>query len=68
MERGLALGACLHTTPTKDSHQGQLKSRSEFNCDIEVIKQMQKEGRMKSGGPSEKVGYPTKDARYVWSL
>ncbi|PIL37510.1 hypothetical protein GSI_01204 [Ganoderma sinense ZZ0214-1] len=63
MERGLALGACLHTTPSKDSPHGKLKSRSEFNCDIEFIKQMQKEGRMKSGASSERVGYPTKDAR-----
>lgn len=65
MERGLALGACLHTTPSKDSPHGKLKSRQEFNCDIDFIKHMQKEGRMKSGGPSEKVGYPSKDARYV---
>ena len=55
------MGSCLHTTPTKDHPHGKLKPRTEFN--IESIKAMQKEARLRSAGASDKVGYPTKDNR-----
>ncbi|KAI0638569.1 kinase-like protein [Trametes polyzona] len=61
VERGPTLGACLHTTPTREYPHGRLKPRTEF--DIEHIKRMQKEGRMRSAGQSDKVGYPEKDNR-----
>ncbi|KAI8982741.1 kinase-like protein [Trametes punicea] len=61
VERGPSLGACLHTTPTREFPHGRLKPRSEY--DIDHIKRMQKEGRIRSAGPSEKVGYPEKDTR-----
>ncbi|KAI0355327.1 kinase-like protein [Trametes cingulata] len=61
VERGPTLGACLHTTPTREYPHGRLKPRTEF--DIDHIKRMQKEGRIRSAGPSDKVGYPEKDTR-----
>ncbi|EJF62253.1 kinase-like protein [Dichomitus squalens LYAD-421 SS1] len=61
MERGPVLGSCLHTTPTKDHPHGKLKSRTEFN--IDSIKALQKEARLRSAGTSDKVGYPSKDTR-----
>ncbi|KAI0650374.1 kinase-like protein [Trametes meyenii] len=61
VERGPTLGACLHTTPTREFPHGRLKPKTEF--DIEHIKRMQKEGRIRSAGASEKVGYPEKDTR-----
>ncbi|KAH9854973.1 kinase-like protein [Lenzites betulinus] len=60
-ERGPTLGACLHTTPTRDHPHGRIKPRTEL--DIDHIKRMQKEGRLRSAGHSEKVGYPEKDSR-----
>ncbi|KAH9899485.1 kinase-like protein [Cubamyces lactineus] len=60
-ERGPSLGACLHTAPTREFPHGRLKPRSEY--DVDHIKRMQKEGRMRSAGPSDKVGYPEKDTR-----
>ncbi|RPD80748.1 kinase-like protein [Lentinus tigrinus ALCF2SS1-7] len=61
VERGPTLGACLHTTPTREYPHGRLKARTEF--DIDNIKKMQKEGRLRSAGQSDKVGYPEKDTR-----
>ncbi|KAF8897933.1 kinase-like domain-containing protein [Infundibulicybe gibba] len=51
-------GACLHSSPTSDHPHGRIKSRNEFNVD--QVKAMQKEARLKSTLPSEKVGYPTR--------
>ena len=61
MEPGPSHGACLHTPPSKDSPHGRIRNRNEL--DMEHLKKMQKEARMKSGLPSEKVGYPAKDTR-----
>ncbi|KAI0722295.1 kinase-like protein [Cerioporus squamosus] len=61
VEKGPTLGSCLHTTPTRENPHGRLKGRTEF--DIDHIKKMQKEGRLRSAGPSDKVGYPEKDTR-----
>ncbi|RDX53726.1 kinase-like protein [Lentinus brumalis] len=61
VEKGPTLGSCLHTTPTRQNPHGRLKSRPEL--DIDHIKKMQKEARLRSAGPSEKVGYPEKDTR-----
>ncbi|KAI0775876.1 kinase-like protein [Trametes elegans] len=61
VERGPTLGCCIHTAPTKEHPHGKLKPRTEF--DIDHIKRMQKEGRIRSAGPSDKVGYPEKDTR-----
>ncbi|PCH40791.1 kinase-like protein [Wolfiporia cocos MD-104 SS10] len=63
IERGLALGVCLHTAPSREHPHGRIRSRDEF--DVDYIKRMQKEGRQKSAMPSEKVGYPEKDNRPV---
>ncbi|KAH9948774.1 kinase-like protein [Amylocystis lapponica] len=61
MERGPVLGACLHTAPSREHPHGRLRAREEY--DVENIKQRQRDGRMKSALPSEKVGYPEKDTR-----
>ncbi|GBE80168.1 Cell cycle serine/threonine-protein kinase hsk1 [Sparassis crispa] len=61
MERGPTLGACLHTAPSREHPHGRVRQREEY--DIEYIKRMQKEGRMKSAMASDKVGYPEKDNR-----
>ncbi|KAI0941255.1 hypothetical protein AcV7_002873 [Taiwanofungus camphoratus] len=61
MERGPTLGACLHTAPSAEHPHGRIRPRAEY--DIEYIKSMQKEGRLKSSWPSDKVGYPEKDNR-----
>lgn len=63
MERGPTLGACLHTGPTPDYPHGRVRPRSDF--DVDHVKRMQKEGRLKSSLPSERVGYPEKDTRHV---
>ncbi|KAI0832794.1 kinase-like protein [Trametes gibbosa] len=60
-ERGPTLGACLHTIPTREHPHGRVKPRTEL--DIDHIKRMQKEGRLRSAGHSDKVGYPEKDTR-----
>ncbi|KAL7282671.1 hypothetical protein ACG7TL_004144 [Trametes sanguinea] len=61
VERGQSLGSCLHTPPSREHPHGRLKPRTEY--DIDHIKRMQKEGRIRSAGPSDKVGYPEKDTR-----
>ena len=65
MDRGPTLGACLHTGPTPDYPHGRVRPRTDF--DVDHVKRMQKEGRLKSSLPSERVGYPEKDTRYVFS-
>lgn len=63
MERGPTLGACLHTAPSREFPHGRIRDREEF--DLEHIKQLQKDSRMRSLLPPEKVGYPEKDNRPV---
>lgn len=57
-------GACLHTPPSRDFPHGKLRSREEY--DVENLRKMQKEARNKSSLPSDKVGYPEKDTRFVF--
>ncbi|KAH9927080.1 kinase-like protein [Epithele typhae] len=61
IERGQSHGACLHTPPTRDFPHGRLKPRVDLNVDR--IKKMQRDARLKSASPSDKIGYPAKDAR-----
>ncbi|CAL1700077.1 unnamed protein product [Somion occarium] len=61
MERGPKLGACLHTAPTRAHPHGRIKPPDEY--DINHIKKMQKEARLRCNIPSDKVGYPEKDNR-----
>ncbi|EKM59990.1 uncharacterized protein PHACADRAFT_206206 [Phanerochaete carnosa HHB-10118-sp] len=61
MDRTTSLGACLHSGATKQHSHGKLKSGDEM--DTEHIKKMQREGRVKSSLPSERVGYPERDPR-----
>ncbi|KZT70349.1 kinase-like protein [Daedalea quercina L-15889] len=63
VERGPTLGACLHTGPTPDYPHGRIRPRAEF--DVDHVKRMQKEGRLKSSLPSERVGYLEKDTRPI---
>ncbi|KAI0065867.1 kinase-like protein [Artomyces pyxidatus] len=52
---------CLHTPATKEHPHGHIRRRSEFNT--EKIKEKQKEARMRSLWPSDRVGFPAQDAR-----
>jgi cell division control protein 7 len=63
MDRGPTLGACLHTAPTRENPHGHIRPRTDY--DPEAVRRMQKEARYRSTLPSEKVGYPDKDTRYV---
>ncbi|OCH94542.1 kinase-like protein [Obba rivulosa] len=63
MERGQTLGQCLHTAPSRQYPHGRIRSRDEY--DLDYVKRMQKEGRMKSSWPSDRVGYPQQDLRPV---
>lgn len=57
------LGACFHTSASREHPHGITKSRNEINAD--EIKAGQLDARKKSSLPSEKVGYPEKDTRWV---
>jgi cell division control protein 7 len=59
-------GACLHGSPTKEYPHGRL---SKFAAqEIEHIKKMQRDARIRSGWASDRVGYPENDLRSVcWS-
>ena len=59
-------GACLHTPPSRDFPHGKIRSREEY--DMEHFKKMQKDARQKSSWTSDKVGYPEKDTRFVFSM
>ncbi|CCM02322.1 uncharacterized protein FIBRA_04414 [Fibroporia radiculosa] len=61
MERGPTLGACLHTAPSREHPHGHVRDRAEY--DVEYVRRMQKETRIRSSMPSEKIGYPEKDIR-----
>lgn len=61
MDRTTSLGACLHTGATRQHPHGKLKTGDEMDTDH--IKKMQREGRIKSSLPSERVGYPERDPR-----
>ena len=63
MERGQSHGACLHTSPTADYPHGRLKAKVDLN--IDHIKKMQREARLRSTAPSDRVGYLEKDTRFV---
>ncbi|KAJ7487428.1 kinase-like protein [Mycena galericulata] len=56
-------GACFHTPATTEHPHGRLSSRNTYPP--EKTKEKQKDARMKSGMPSEKVGYPANDTRPV---
>jgi cell division control protein 7 len=66
MEPGQTQGACLHTPATREFPHGRLRHRADY--DVEQIKKMQREARIKSSWLSEKVGYPDKDTRFVSSV
>ena len=66
MEPGQTLGACLHTPASREFPHGRLRRRADY--DVDQIKKMQKEARMKSAWPSEKVGYLDKDTRSVVAM
>ncbi|KAL4251096.1 hypothetical protein ABKN59_005629 [Abortiporus biennis] len=61
MERGQTLGACNHTPPTRHAPHGKLRSSEDL--DYEMIKTRQRDARLKSSYPSDRVGYPEKDSR-----
>jgi len=57
-------GACLHGPPTVKNPHGENKVRYQYNP--ESVVKLQREARAKSKLPSEKVGYPDKDTRFVF--
>lgn len=61
MGPGPTLGACLHDAPSAEHPHGRLRKFDAFQ--IEHIKKMQREARLKSGWSSDRVGYPDKDPR-----
>ncbi|GJE87431.1 kinase-like protein [Phanerochaete sordida] len=61
MDRTTSLGACLHTGPTRQHPHGKVKREEEMDTDH--IKKMQREARVKSSLPSDRVGYPERDQR-----
>ena len=63
IEPGQTLGSCLHAPATAKYPHGRLYSRAEY--DLEGLKKMQKDARLKSTMASEKVGYLDKDPRLV---
>ncbi|TDL29939.1 kinase-like protein [Rickenella mellea] len=54
-------GRCLHTAPDLEHPHGRLRARESLN--VEHIKSMQREARLKSAMPSDKVGYLANDKR-----
>lgn len=62
-ERATHLGNCLHTPASRNYPHGRLRRPEEY--DAEYIKRMQREARAKSQWPSDRVGYPERDTRYV---
>ncbi|KAI0337903.1 kinase-like protein [Trametopsis cervina] len=63
MEKTQSQGLCLHTPPSADSPHGKIRSMHDCNITTEEIKQAQREARLKSSMPSDKVGYPEQDRR-----
>lgn len=61
MDRTSTLGLCLHTAATRSHPHGQLRSGEEIDADH--VKRMQREARVKSQLPSDRVGYPERDPR-----
>ncbi|KAI0320223.1 kinase-like domain-containing protein [Amylostereum chailletii] len=61
MEKGPSHGACLHTAPSRTHPHGRIRRQGEI--DANYIRTMQKEARLRSTWPSEKVGRPEKDIR-----
>lgn len=57
------LGACLHTGTLPTHPHGQVLTAREYDAD--KLKRVQREARLKSALPSERVGYLEKDTRYV---
>ena len=56
-------GHCLHTPASKSHPHGKKKSTKLI--DVDLVKSMQREARVKSSWPSDRVGYPEKDLRWV---
>ncbi|KAI0070593.1 kinase-like protein [Panus rudis PR-1116 ss-1] len=52
---------CLHTPPSRKAPHGRLKSPEEYDYDL--IKQTNKELKLRNRLPSEKIGYPAGDKR-----
>lgn len=63
VEGGQKLGACLHTCASPEYPHGRVFTSSEY--DRQAVRKAQKDAREKSRLPTEKVGYPEKDTRYV---
>ncbi len=61
IEKGLNAGQCLHTPSTARHPHGQ--SVSLRSSEVEMIRRLQREARVRSSWPSEKVGYLDKDTR-----
>lgn len=59
-------GACYHTAATAEFPHGRVSSRNDY--DPEDTKRKQREARLKSTWPSERVGYPANDTRYAVRL
>ncbi|KAJ7102091.1 kinase-like protein [Mycena belliarum] len=55
------LGACFHTSATTEHPHGRVLLRNDIKLD--QTKKMQKEARLKSTMPSDKVGYPANETR-----
>ncbi len=61
MEAGQLPGQCYHTPASLDDPHG--KNRVLTLAQTEEVKKAQKEARVTSSKPSEKVGYPENDRR-----
>jgi cell division control protein 7 len=61
MAPGPTLGQCLHGPPTPEHPHGRLRKFDPHQ--IEHIKAAQRDARARSGGASDRVGYPDKDTR-----
>ncbi|KAF7310774.1 Kinase-like protein [Mycena chlorophos] len=55
------LGACFHTLPSAEHPHGRVLSRNEYSAPR--AKDRQRDARLKSAMPSEKVGYPANENR-----
>lgn len=59
----MSLGLCLHTGPSAQYPHGRINVPGSSVADD--FKKAQRDARIKSNQPSDRVGYPEKDTRYV---
>jgi cell division control protein 7 len=61
MEASSTTSSCLHTEPRRDYPHGRTRQKGQY--DPELLKRIQREAKLKSTMPSDRVGYPEKDTR-----